>query len=69
MTVVKIKKQKAQKSVTKRKLKFQGYKNCLEATQFENKINHLEKNKIDGDSPKEFIKKKKKNTVKNTKKI
>ena len=67
MTVVKIKKQKAQKSVTKRKLKFQGYKSCLEATQFENKINHLEKNKIDGDSPKEFIKKK--TTVKNTKKI
>ena len=68
MTVVKIKKQKAQKSVTKRKLKFQGYKNCLEVTQIENKINHIEKNKIDGDSPKEFIKKKK-TAVKNTKKI
>ena len=28
-------------------------KNCLEAAQFENKINHLEKNKIDADSLKE----------------
>ena len=38
-----IKKQKAQKSVIKRKLKFEDYKNCLEADQIENKINHLEK--------------------------
>ena len=38
--VVKIKRQKAQK---KRKLKFENYNNCLEATQLENKINHLEK--------------------------
>ena len=43
MTVVKIKKQKAQKTVIKRKLKFENYKNCLEATQLENKINHLQK--------------------------
>ena len=51
------KKEKAQKSVTKRKLKFQDYKNCLEAAQMENKINHLEKRiKIDVDSLKEFIK-------------
>ena len=46
----------------KRKLKFQDYKNCLEATQL-NKINHLEKNKINEDSLKkeykEFIKKNK----------
>ena len=27
----------------KSKFKFQGYKNCLEATQTENKINHAEK--------------------------
>ena len=47
MTVGKIKKQKAQKSVIKRKLKFENYKNCLEATQLENKINHLEKIKTD----------------------
>ena len=34
------------KCVIKRKLKFEYYKNCLEATQLENKINHLEKNHI-----------------------
>ena len=51
--VVIIKKQKAlKKFVIKRKLKFEKYKNCLEATQLENKINHPEKNKIDIDSPK-----------------
>ena len=38
-----------QKSVIKRKLKFQDYKNCLEAVQIENKINHL-------DTLKKFIK-------------
>ena len=32
MTVVKIKNQKAQTCVIKRKLKFENYKNCLEAT-------------------------------------
>ena len=35
------------KCVIKRKLKFEDYKNCLEATQLENKINHLERNEID----------------------
>ena len=34
------------KCVIKRKLKFENYKNCLEATQLENKINHLEKNVV-----------------------
>ena len=34
------------KCVMKRKLKFENYKNCLEATQLENKTNILEKNKI-----------------------
>ena len=47
--------------VIKRKPKFEDYKHCLEATQLENKINHLEKNKTDIDnlkeSHKEFIKK------------
>ena len=47
------------KCVIKRKLKFEDYKNCLEATQLENKINHLDKNKIEVDSlkndHKEFI--------------
>ena len=32
--------------VIKRKLKFEDYKNCLEAAQIENKVNHSEKNKI-----------------------
>ena len=44
------------KCIIKRKLKFENYKNCLEATQLENKINYLEKNKIDIDSTKEFTK-------------
>ena len=35
------------KCVIKRKLKFENHKNCLEATQLENKINYLEINKID----------------------
>ena len=30
------------KYVKERKLKFEDYKNCLEATQLENKLNHLE---------------------------
>ena len=48
---MKIKKQKAQKSSSKkRKLKFEDYKHCLEASQLENKINQLEKNKVDVDS-------------------
>ena len=46
--------------VIKRKLKFEDYKNCLEATHIENKINNLEQNKTDVDSlkenNKEFIK-------------
>ena len=44
----------------KRKLKFETYKISLQATQLENKINHLEKNEIGIDSlkkdHKEFIK-------------
>ena len=45
---------------TKKKIKFQNYKNCLETAQIENKINHLEKSRIDVDILKkvhqEFIK-------------
>ena len=53
MTVVKRKKKKGtKKCVIKRKLKFEKNKNCLEATQLENEINYLEKNKIDIDSTK-----------------
>ena len=47
------------KCVIKRKLKFQDYKNSLEASQLGKKRNHLQKNKIDVDSlgdQKEFIK-------------
>ena len=48
------------KCVIKRKLKFESYKNCLEATQLDDKINYIEKNKIDIDgikeNHKEFIK-------------
>ena len=32
--------------VIKRKLKFENFKNCLGASRLENKVNHLEKNKI-----------------------
>ena len=38
------------KCVIKRKRKFKDYKNCLETTQLDNKINHLEKNKTATDS-------------------
>ena len=48
-----IKKQKTQKSSSKRKLKFRDYKNCLEAAQIQRKVNYLRKKKIDGDSLKE----------------
>ena len=36
----------------KRKLKFENYKNCLEATQPENKVSYIENNKTDIDSMK-----------------
>ena len=46
--------------VVKRKLKFEYYKHCLEATQLENKINYLEKKNLNVDNlqkcHKEFIK-------------
>ena len=35
--------------VIERKLKFENYKSCLEATQLKNKTNYLEKKKIDRD--------------------
>ena len=44
MRVVKMKKQNIKKCVIKRKLNYESYKSCLEETQFENKINYLEKN-------------------------
>ena len=55
----------------KRKPKFENYRNCLEATQRENKINYLEKNEISIDSLKKSltIHKKQKIKIKNTAKI
>ena len=44
------------KCVIKRKRKFQSKKNSLEATELENKINYLEKNKININSIKKIIK-------------
>ena len=42
--LVKIKKQKAQENcVIKRKLKFENYKNCVEATQLGNEIIYKKK--------------------------
>ena len=41
----------------KKKRKFENYKDCFEAIQLENKINHPEKNKIDVDSLKKDHKK------------
>ena len=55
--VKKAQKAKGTKSCAiKRKIKFEYYRNCLEAPQLENKINYLEKNKIGIDTIKEFIK-------------
>ena len=52
--VVKIKKSKdPENCVIKKKLKFENYKNCSDATQVDNKINYFEKNKINIDSLKE----------------
>ena len=45
------------KFVIKRKLKFENYKNCLEVTQLENKINHLKKLKLWKKVLKKMIKK------------
>ena len=54
MMVVKIKAQR--RCVIKRKLKSENYKSCLKATQLENEINYPEKNNINIDVIKEFIK-------------
>ena len=36
--------------VIKKKIKFENYKTCLEATQLDNKMKYIEKNKINMDS-------------------
>ena len=41
----------------KRKFKFKDYKNCLRTTQFQNKINHPEKNKVNTQRLREKYKK------------
>ena len=46
-------KQKVQKLVVKRKLKFENYKQCLKASQVINIVNYLEKKGINVDSLKE----------------
>ena len=53
------------KIVIKRNRRFEDYKNCSDAAQTENKVNHLEKNKIDLDGFKED----QKDFMKNTKLI
>ena len=53
------------KCVRKRKLKFENYKDCLEATQLENKISFLEKNEINIES----VKKNKKQFIRNNKSV
>ena len=57
------------KCVIKRKHKFENYKNCLEATQLENKINYLEKNKMEIDSIKEYHNEFVKSNINNTAKV
>ena len=50
MRVGKIKNQKdTKKRVVKTKLKFESYKNCLEATQLGNRINYLQKKQTNRD--------------------
>ena len=49
--VVKVKKAEiTKKCVIKRTLQFEDYKNCLGTTQLENKIDNLEKNKVNVDN-------------------
>ena len=65
MTVVKIKKKGTKKYVIKRKLKIENYKNYLEATEVDNKIKYLEKNKVNIDN----LKRNHKKFIKNNKLI
>ena len=53
------------KCVIRKKLEFEDYDNCLEATQIENKINQVRKNKTDI----ECLKKDRKEFIKNNKSI
>ena len=60
-----IKEKSTKRCAIKRKLKFEDYKNCLQATQLENKIKHVKKNEIDINS----FKKDYKDFIKNNKLI
>ena len=60
-----IKEKSTKRCAIKRKLKFEDYKNCLQATQLENKIKHVKKNEIDVNS----FKKDYKDFIKNNKLI
>ena len=55
MMIVKMKKQKTNKCVIERKIKFEDYKDFLKATRTENKMNFLKKT-INVDILKETIK-------------
>ena len=46
---------KGTKKCVIKKIKFENYENCLEATQPDNKIKYIERNKINIDSFEEFI--------------
>ena len=60
MTTMKVNAKGTKKYVIKRKLKFEDYKNCIKATELENKVYQLERNKVNADSlkkdHKEFMK-------------
>ena len=60
---VKIKKQNPQKPVSYKQFKFEKYKNCLEATQLDDKKSYLGKNWINVNSPKKALKELKKTTT------
>ena len=49
--------------VIKRKLKFDDYKHFLEATELENRINHLQQNNLDNNNLRKIMK----NSLKNKK--
>ena len=62
----------SKRCVIKRKLKFDDYKHFLEATELENRINHLQQNNLDNNNLRKIMKnslKNKKNNIKITTEI
>ena len=53
----------SKRCVIKRKLKFDDYKHFLEATELENRINHLQQNNLDNNNLRKIMK----NSLKNKK--